>query len=104
MTTSVSNVTTARQRDDPFGAGIALIHAGSCRSTRKHKILIRAKLAVPVEAFVSDSHIAVVQQKGFDDGFEVGFAGSLHGRYSNSERGTPDWRMIDISVPVRNSL
>ena len=25
------------------------------------------------------------------------------GNHSNSERGTPDWRMIDISVPVRNS-
>ena len=26
-----------------------------------------------------------------------------YGSSSNSERGTPDWRTIDSSVPVRNS-
>ena len=48
-------------------------------------------------------HMTVVRQMDVDDGFEGGFAGPVHGRHSNSERGTPDWRMIDISVPARNS-
>ena len=59
--------------------------------------------AVPVEALARAPHMATVQQMGFDDCLEGSLAGALHDRHSNSERGTPDWRMIDMSVPVRNS-
>ena len=31
------------------------------------------------------------------------FSDRAHDFSSNAERGTPDWRMIDSSVPVRNS-
>ena len=36
-------------------------------------------------------------------GLAIGIADPLDDCHSNSERGTPDWRMSDISVPVRTS-
>ena len=57
----------------------------------------------PTTRTADDPHLIVVQRMGFDDGLKGGFVGTFHGRHSNSERGTPDWRMIDISVPTRSS-
>ena len=64
---------------------------------------LREDRAVTLEAYAGYRHIAVFEEVGFDDRLESGFTGPFHGFSSNSERGRPDWRIIDLSVPVRNA-
>ena len=78
----------------PF-PGLGLADEGE-RRPRKDRV-------VTVEAFAGYRHIAVFEEVGFDDRLESGFAGPFHGFNSSSERGRPDCRIIDLSVPARNA-
>ena len=49
------------------------------------------------------SLLPILKSVRLDNDLESGCAGLPDGLYSNSEWGKPDWRIIDLRVPARNS-